>query len=249
MKAILTYHSIDDSRSPISVDARAFERHVDWLASGAVDIVPLSEIEDAPDKSIALTFDDAFENFATDAWPLLRDAGLPATLFVVTGHVGGDNAWGGRPHPAVPTLPLLDWDRLGELAEEGVELGAHSRTHPSLPQVDAARLRDEMEGSRDDLAAKIGQVPTSFAYPYGAVSAEVADCAAGLFERSVTTELDHLRGGEPSQRLPRLDAYYLRERDTLSGFGGSGFAVRIASRRLARRARSALRPWGNGGVS
>ena len=249
MKAILTYHSIDDSRSPISVDADAFERHVEFLSSGTVDVVPLAEIEDARDRSIALTFDDAFENFDTDAWPLLRDAGLPVTLFVVTGQVGGDNAWGGKSHPSVPTLPLLDWERLGRLAEEGVELGAHSRTHASLPTVDATRLRDEMEGSRDDLAARTGTTPTSFAYPYGAISAEVGDLAAELFDHAVTTELDHLRGDERPHLLPRLDAYYLRERDVLEGFGSAGFAIRISTRRMARRARSALRPWGGGGVS
>ena len=97
MRAILTYHSIDSSGSPISIDAQSFQRHVDFLASSKLKVVPLSEIvSDSVEDALAITFDDGVVNFAAQAWPRLRDRGLPATLFVVTGRVGKDNAWGGR---------------------------------------------------------------------------------------------------------------------------------------------------------
>jgi peptidoglycan/xylan/chitin deacetylase (PgdA/CDA1 family) len=72
MRAILTYHSIDDSGSPISVAPEEFRAHVRWLGSGAVRVVPLAKLVTLPpdDDAVALTFDDAFENFSTIAAPL-----------------------------------------------------------------------------------------------------------------------------------------------------------------------------------
>ena len=98
MRAILTYHSIDDSGSPISVAPEEFRAHVRWLSSGLVRVVPLAELVTLPpeEEAVAITFDDAFQNFASVAAPLLYEHGLPATLFVVSGRVGRDNAWGDR---------------------------------------------------------------------------------------------------------------------------------------------------------
>src|SRR5690606_21388666 len=98
MKAILTYHSVDPSASPISIDEAAFRAHVRWLASGRVRVVGLDELIALPPDTdaVSLTFDDAFENFATTAWPVLRDHGLPVTLFVVAGFAGRSNTWDQR---------------------------------------------------------------------------------------------------------------------------------------------------------
>ena len=54
MRAILTYHSIDGSGSPVSVDEAAFRRHVDWLASGAVDVVPLERILEVDERRVRI---------------------------------------------------------------------------------------------------------------------------------------------------------------------------------------------------
>lgn len=237
MKAILTYHSIDASGSPISVDVPTFERHVAWLTSGAVHVVPLAEIGDAPDGAIALTFDDAFADFAGEAWPRLRDAGLPVTLFVVTGRVGGDNSWGGAPQRGIPVLPLLGWDQLAGLAEEGVDVGAHSRTHVSLPRVDSDRLGEELEGSGDDIEAHCGRRPGAFAYPYGDFDRRCVEAAGRCFDVCVTTELTWLRPGDDPRALPRLDAWYLRAPGAIESFGSGGFANRIRIRRAARALR------------
>jgi len=109
MRAILTYHSIDSSGSPISVSPSAFRAHVRWLASGAVRVLPLDELVSAGDDedAVAITFDDGFENFATEAAALLAQHGLPSTVFVVPEHVDGTNAWGGSDAPGIPTLPLM----------------------------------------------------------------------------------------------------------------------------------------------
>ena len=207
MRAILTYHSIDDSGSPISVDRECFARHVRFMTSSRVRVVPLAEIESADGDALALTFDDAFLDFAEEAWPLLREHGLPATLFVVSGRVGQRNDWGGVQEPGIPSLPLCDWETLGRMAEEGLELGAHSRRHPHLEQLGDAEQAAEIDGSAEDIERRTGRAPRSFCYPYGSFDERALGRVRARYARACTTELDLLRGGEgrtPSAAPGRL---------------------------------------------
>jgi hypothetical protein len=242
VRAILTYHSVDLSGSVISLAPAVFARHLAWLAAGGVRVVDLEALATMPDEphAAALTFDDGFLNFATAAWPLLRDHGFPVTLFVVTRHAGGTNAWGGRSAPGIPTLPLLDWDALGRLAEEGVRLGAHSRTHRDLTRVGDADLEDEVAGSAADLAARTGRRPGAFAYPYGRHDARV-ERAAAPFACAVTTALRPVLSGDRAHALPRLDTYYLQRPGRLERFGTPAFARWLWLRGGARRLRAVLR--------
>ena len=242
MRAILTYHSVDGSGSAISIDGAAFNAHVQWLASLAVPVVSLETLTEpgAPDDALALTFDDAFQNFADAAWPLLRSHGLPVTLFVVSGRAGGTNAWGGRDVAGIPTLPLMNWDALGRVAEEGVTLGAHSRTHPDLRRQDDAGLREELAGSAATIAERTGRRPTAFAYPYGAVDARVALAAGDSYRLACTTALRPLEAGDVPLQLPRLDTYYLRDAARLAAWGTPGFRRYLTLRAGMRRARAAL---------
>lgn len=239
MKAILTYHSIDPSGSPISVDAAAFRAHVRWLASGVVRVVSISELmrlgEDV--DAVALTFDDGFENFDADAAPLLLEHGLPATLFVVADRVGATNAWGGVADSSVPTLPLLGWDALRRLAARGITLGAHTRSHPRLTELPPAARREEVAGSVARIAKETGQRPTSFAYPYGDVDDEVAAEVATVCDWACTTEMRALGAAERPHLLPRLDMYYLREPGRLEGWGTPRFRRYLWLRARARAAR------------
>ncbi len=241
MRAILTYHSIDSSGSPISIAADEFQRHVDFLASGKLKVVALEQIlSDSHEDAVAITFDDGVKNFASQAWPRLRERGLPATLFVVTGRVGKDNAWADRRDKRVPHLNLLDWDELGKLVGEGLELGAHSRTHPHLNQISAAMLADEVDGSAEDLQRFAGLRPQSFCYPYGSLDERAIACVAGRYRRACTTDLAALAERDSPHRLPRLDAYYFRGPGRLEAFGDLGFRARLQILRAARMLRARL---------
>lgn len=241
MRAILTYHSIDESGSPISCDPRAFRCHMEFLAKGRPRVVPLAHIAGAgsADETVALTFDDAFANFAQFAAPVLSDLGLAATVFVVTDHVGGHNDWSsaGIAHGDVPTLPLMSWDALAALAQRGVEIGAHTRRHPHLTSIPPSALADEIGGSADRIEREIGARPSSFAYPYGDVDHGVATAARRTFQRACTTELRALEYGDDCMRLSRLDAYYLRAPGVLEQWGTPAFQRRLWLRAQARRVR------------
>jgi len=241
MRAILTYHSMDRSGSVISVEPEAFRRHVEWLMEHGVAVADLEQLMrmDPSDTAIALTFDDGFANFAEHAWPVLKEYGLTATLFVPTGHAGGTNAWesGG----SLPVLPLLDWDALARLAEDGLVLGSHSVTHANLCQTDGAQLADELSTSAERIAAETGTVPVSFAYPYGAVDDRVAVAVADRYRHAVTTEFAIPGRDTDRSRVPRLDAWYFREPGRLEQFGTPGFERFVNLRRGLRRIRSMMR--------
>lgn len=240
MRAILTYHSLDDSGSPVSLPPDVFRRHVDWLGSGPVEVVPLSRIHRLPDDAdaIAITFDDGCRSFLEHGWPLLRERGLPVTLFVVTDHAGGRNDWGlPDKRTSVPDLPLLDWDEIGRLAEQGVGVGSHTRTHPRLTECDPERIADEVEGSAAVLEERIGRAPRAFAYPYGSVGARAEAAVRRTYDVACTTRLKELGPDDPVHRLPRLDAHYFRRPGQLSAWDRPWFVPRIRLRAGGRRLR------------
>lgn len=242
MRAILTYHAVDPAPSPISLDEAAFRRHVAWLASGAVRVCSLAELLVQPPDAdaVALTFDDGLVSFAARAWPILRDRGLPATVFVVSDHVGGTNAWEGHASPGIPTLPLMDWDTLGRLAEAGVALGSHTRRHRDLRRVSVGELDEELAGSAERIAKETGHRPSTFAYPYGLVDATVAAAAARLYTRACTTVFRPLTERDDPHRLPRLDTYYFRAPGRLEQWGSRGFRRYLRVRAAARAVRRAV---------
>lgn len=244
MRAIFMYHSIDESGSPISVEPRVFRRQMEFLARGRPRVVPLADVasDGAPDETIALTFDDAFANFEEHAAPIMADLGLPATVFVVSEHVGKNNAWGNATSTlasggTIPILPLMTWDAIKRVMQGGIEIGAHTRSHPRLSSLSDQTLADEVDAPVERLASELGNRPTAFAYPYGDLDHRVVSAVRRTYRRACTTELRALDRGEDPMRLPRLDAYYFRSPGQLEQWGSSAFHRRIWFRAQARRVR------------
>ncbi len=240
-RAILTYHSLDDSGSPISLRPAAFERHLDWMVASDTRIEALEDLDREPEgATLALTFDDGFANFATEAWPRLKERSLPVTLFVVAGLVGGDNRWGGRETPGIPTLPLLGWDQLGRMAEEGLRLGCHSMTHPDMRGLSPRALEEETAGAAALIEERTGVRPTSFCYPFGHVDDGARAAAGQVFDRAVTTRFALLGAADDRLARPRIDAWYFARPGLLENFGSSRFRNFVARRRVLRSLRGLL---------
>jgi peptidoglycan/xylan/chitin deacetylase (PgdA/CDA1 family) len=242
MKAILTYHSIDESGSVISIGEQTFRRHVRWLASGQVRVLPLDQLVEAPPDvdAVAITFDDGLENFARIAAPMLREHGLPVTLFVVSDAVGTTNVWRGQGDAGIPVFELIGWDALGRLAANGVSIGAHTCTHPNLALIDRESVEHEIVASKTRLARELGIDVTTFAYPYGGLSDVARDVVAREFRYGVSTRLAMLAPHDDLARLPRLDSYYFRAPGTLEAWGTARFRVRMSLLAGARSVRRSL---------
>lgn len=241
MRAILTWHSIDPSGSVISVPREVFRRQLAWLASGGPRVVSVEALLAMPEDAdaVALTFDDGFANFESEAAPLLAEHDLPATVFVVAGQVGRDNRWPGSADP-VPALPLMDWDALGRIRRAGVSIGSHSWSHPRLPALEGAALAEQVTRSAEEITRRLGARPAGFAFPYGARDARVTEAVAARHDWACTTEFRALAPDARRHALPRLDGWYLRDPRLLGSWGTPAFRAWVWARRQGRALRAAV---------
>src|SRR6202051_3716135 len=94
MRAILVFHSIDDSGSVLSYPAKTLDGLLEALERSHIPVMDLDTLlRPATQCGVALTFDDGIRSVFTDALPILRSRCVPAHLFLTTGYVGLTNRW------------------------------------------------------------------------------------------------------------------------------------------------------------
>jgi peptidoglycan/xylan/chitin deacetylase (PgdA/CDA1 family) len=242
VKATLTYHSLDDSGSAISIPPAVFDRHLAWLTSGRVRVLTLDRIAEAPDSAgdaVAVTFDDGFLN-TREAIERLLSHGIPASVFVVSGRVGGDNDWNGKAQRGIPRLPLMTWTDLEQLVSKGLAVEAHSRNHHALTGLSTTELDDELGGCQEELHARLGTRSSHLAYPYGERDETVETRARAFFRYGHTAEFRCLSSSDAALRLPRLDLYYFQTKGMLEAWGTPAFDRRVAWCAARRKIRGYL---------
>ncbi len=212
---ILTYHSIDESGSIISTAPEVFRRQMRHLSENDYQVVSLDalvksviENKTPSPKTVALTFDDGFQNFYTTAFPVLEEYGFQATVFLVTDFCGKNNDWAGNP-PNLPPSRLLSWQEIKELRDYGIEFGSHTRTHPDLTRISVAEATCETVESKAAIENALGTKVTTFAYPFGKFNMSVRAIAEKTFEAACSTNLGKMQGTSDYFSLERIDTYYL----------------------------------------
>jgi peptidoglycan/xylan/chitin deacetylase (PgdA/CDA1 family) len=160
-----------------------------------------------PPKTCVITFDDAYLNVWENAYPTLHELGMTATLFVVTGAIGGENTWD-RPCER-RILPLMNEDQLRHAQAEGWELASHTHTHPHLDQLDTASALEEIRKGKEELEQRFHTSVTTFCYPYGHLNQETPDLVrqAG-FQGACTTQSGIATASTPPFLLPRIKVSY-----------------------------------------
>jgi peptidoglycan/xylan/chitin deacetylase (PgdA/CDA1 family) len=210
MRAILTFHSIDDSGSVLSFPPRTFANFLEALHRAGLPVCDLDTLlAPATRRGVALSFDDGMRSVFTHALPVLRDHAVPAHLFLTTGAVGGSNRWPTQPARA-PAFDMLNWDEIEKLQLAGVRMESHTHSHPDLRDLDDRGIAAECGEADRIIEERLGRRPQYFAYPYGRLTTRASDYARGCYRASVTTELREITGNEDFAALPRLDTYYLR---------------------------------------
>jgi peptidoglycan/xylan/chitin deacetylase (PgdA/CDA1 family) len=184
---ILLYHCISDDPPawirPFSVTPRMFRRHLDLIVETGATVLRVSDhvaamaaLESPPRPVVLITFDDGLADFDSEALPALDNAGLPATLYVTTGFL--DDA--ARPAGARPDGAWLDSRAVADLHAHGIEIGAHSHTHPHLDTLSATDAHDEIARPKGILEEILGAPVRSFAYPHGfssrSIRTQVREC-------------------------------------------------------------------------
>lgn len=175
---IVMYHRFGESVHPsTNIRLDQFEAHLAELAKPQYTVLPIPEIvarlrarQPLPARTVGISIDDAFMSVYAEAFPRLRKAGLPFTLFVATDPV--DRRIGG----------YMSWDQIRELKKAGATIGSQTHTHLHMASSSPEKNNADLRRSNERFKAELGEVPTIIAYPYGEFSLAVGAAAkeAGL---------------------------------------------------------------------
>jgi peptidoglycan/xylan/chitin deacetylase (PgdA/CDA1 family) len=160
----------EDSNPNLSIRIDQFEAQIAELTDGDYTVMPLPDIVDTlrrgaplPDRTVALTIDDATLSVYRDAFPRLRAAELPFTLFVAADPIDR----GADTH--------MTWDQVRGLQRAGVTIGMHTAGGLPMPGRSLVENAADLIRGAERLRAELGTAPALFAYPYGAFSLPIRD--------------------------------------------------------------------------
>jgi peptidoglycan/xylan/chitin deacetylase (PgdA/CDA1 family) len=200
---ILMYHYIryvDPSADPLgyglSVTPEGLGAQLAWLRAAGYESVRMDEAAacirgegPCPARAVALTFDDGYMDAYTTALPLLQQHGYVGTFYIVSGFVGQPGYMG--------------WQEIRALRDAGMEIGAHSVSHPDLTTLGLEDLRAQVGQSAAAISAELGAPVRSFCYPGGRFNDTVAAVAQEAGFTSATTTMPDGPQADPF-RLSRL---------------------------------------------
>lgn len=174
---ILQYHHVsEETPASTSIAPKQFDKHMQFLQDNNFKVIALSTLVDAikekkslPDKTVVITFDDAYIDILTQGKPILDKHGFPFTIFINPGMVGQN------------TSHFLSWQQLKAMADDGVIIANHGMHHDSLArtplgmttQAWLAKNSESLLRAEKIIEAETGQSWRYFAYPYGEFSPEV----------------------------------------------------------------------------
>jgi peptidoglycan/xylan/chitin deacetylase (PgdA/CDA1 family) len=234
MRAILTFHSIDDSDSVLSYSPKAFSSLLQRLVEREVPVLDLDTLlQPETERGVAITFDDGMQSVHRNAMPVLQDLGLPAHLFVATGAVNSKQPWPRDPCDG-HTFAMLDWNELEALQVAGIRIEGHTHSHPDMRALTIGQMQEECEQADALIEQRLGRRPEYFAYPYGHHNRMVREFSAGRYRGTVTTELRTLNDHPDSSALPRLDSYYLQSPRMIRNFGSLPMRSYMGVRNILR---------------
>jgi peptidoglycan/xylan/chitin deacetylase (PgdA/CDA1 family) len=221
--SVLIFHRISDDRAnDWTTPTQTFVEAIRWLKP-RFDLISLNEAQrriraDGNHRpAVSITFDDGYAENCGMALPLLIAEKIPCTYFVCT-----QPALKGTPFKHDQArgqfFPPNSVSQLRELVRAGIEIGAHSRTHPDFGKItDRATLYDELVTARNDLADAVGQPIRYFAFPFGCHKNLTADA----FQLARSAGYAGILSAYGGYNFPGGDPFHLQRR------GGEGSLERL----------------------
>jgi peptidoglycan/xylan/chitin deacetylase (PgdA/CDA1 family) len=170
---VLCYHGVggvSHNSDPygIFLSRELFARHLDVIEGRGYELLSVGALwasmrDGSGGAGLgAITFDDGLRKTVREAVPMLLERGIPCSMFVPTGLIG-------QAHPDLEGEFIASAGEIRELAEAGVEVGAHSVDHVRLTGMPYAEALDQMRRSRETLEDMLGRPVRTMAYPFGAL--------------------------------------------------------------------------------
>ena len=160
---VLLYHRFGENDYPsTNIRLEQFDAQIRMMQQDGYHFMQLGDIvallkakQPLPERTVAITVDDAYKSVATEAWPRLKKAGVPLTLFVATEPVDSGSS------------NYMNWDDVRTLRNEGVEIAHHTATHLHMIEAGTETAMADVKAASARFEAELGNVPKLFAYPYG----------------------------------------------------------------------------------
>jgi glycosyltransferase involved in cell wall biosynthesis/peptidoglycan/xylan/chitin deacetylase (PgdA/CDA1 family) len=211
---ILMYHAFGqpgERASQFVVPIRQFARQMAWLKRLNYHVLSLEDYVQyrlrhqlPPPRTVVLTIDDGYAEIATLVAPILRRHDFPATVFLVSGKIGGRNDW--TDDESLAGRPLMTWPTIKAIDYQGIRFGAHTQTHPRLTGIPAVQACVEIAGAKADLERELQRPVITFAYPYGDYDEQIqAMVAEAGFLGGCTVDGDVNSWSTALTRLRRLE--------------------------------------------
>ncbi len=204
---VLMYHYISDPpedadkyRTDLSVSPDDFQDQMAYLAENGFEAVDFYDLSlaitgkrDLPEKPVIITMDDGYRDNYENAFPILQEHGYSATFFIVTQHIDDGNE------------TYLSWDMVEEMADAGMRIEPHSKTHADLSIHERDYIIYEVLGSQETIAAHTGHTPRFFCYPGGSYNDTTIEVLSELnFWGAVTTAGGKWLGYNERYEWPRI---------------------------------------------
>lgn len=212
---ILMYHNVAQPPAALHPDGRclyvtpeAFAAQMGLLRRLGYRGVSMSEAMpylrgEQRGRVAVITFDDGYLDNLENAMPVLQRHGFGATCYIVNGCIGRHNLWDAGNLGV--QKPMMTIEQLHAWRDGGMEIGAHTRSHPHLTQCSDAELQDEIVGGKAELEGLLGFEVPQFCYPFGDADARVAQVARNAgYVASPTVRRGRAKRGMDLFMLPRV---------------------------------------------
>jgi peptidoglycan/xylan/chitin deacetylase (PgdA/CDA1 family) len=168
---IIVYHRFEEPAfASTNIRMEQFKAHIVELQKQRYNVLPIPEIikklnsgEKLPERTVGLSIDDAYRSVYEKAWPLLREAKMPFTLFIATDVVDRQ------------VTGYMNWKEIRELKSAGVTIGNQTKSHKHLPFLSIEDAKLEVDKANARILSELGSRPDLFAYPYGEYSLSVRE--------------------------------------------------------------------------
>lgn len=215
------YHKVD-VRPEIgitSIHPRQFKRQIEFLLKQGYSLVTLKELQTkyANDPSaVALTFDDAYQNIHKYAFPILKQYGVAATVFVITGFIGSPNRWDAQ-YIARRAYRHLNYREIEELIRAGWRIESHGISHRGLNTMSRDEIKSEIVASKKMLEERFGVEVSYFAPPFGKITPRIRRLATEAGYQGICGFYPgrYYCRPLPEKQIPRLAVYRFESRAAL----------------------------------